>query len=1421
MRKLLFKYLFLCCAVLFILSCNGHSHEGSHSHERDSLEVCISDFRYKSAAMLDTLGVAQLGVAGGDNETEMVARNAMAYSALMKMDYLYCEELYGLVAESSSCEIERLVADVGLMTLSYRVSANREFFDYRARALHRIARINEDIDYLSDADRERFYRAKIEFGIVSICYYSNLAMHDEMETALDFLEVNIGKTDNSHQKIYAQMILANNEDGTIKRLNSLFSGLLDARAEKIKWVEANYELLLAISLRDSLVMDKWYSAEPEIVGMLAPKGVELGDIPLYLADKAIENFDEYGDYYMKIEAMAVKSSCYTQRGEYANALELLESRAMYEINDYYASFYPDYFSQYPRSLDDKRADSIMALGDVSDMYNIPECILSVRREASCAYAGLGETELSELNRQAYLELLKGARSNKLYESRVSMAEANVTKLRLFSLSTLFALVVVSILVFLYNKRKRRYKKEYSVELKRMPVIARKLISALPQDLVDKKTLCRHISSLLNENLDNEALKTRFSIAEPIEEEELPNNYEFTLRYIDAAGEDLLYVATSQPLNSERLALIAMVVPHIAAAVEEGLRLANISDEQERVEEQHQAYALYLAEHKRENLLKRVSVSVVMSMRPFMDRAMNELRALSATDDAADAERKLKYVAELTGRLDDLNVILERWIKMRKGELNLKVENFSLEELFAIIEKSSMRLNNRGISLIISGGEVAVRADKALTLFMINTLVDNASKFTLPGGRISLETVEGDNFVEIAVEDSGIGISQEDIDRILGEKVYDASSIGCDNEMLQKKSKGGGFGLMNCKGIIEKYRKTDEMFSVCSMDIKSTKGKGSRFSFRLPKGVVRFIILLLSLFPASLFAEDSTFVKLRECADSVYNANICGNYYEAIEESQKALDILNSYYVSRTGGCDTLVLSRGSYEELQWWRKGLFTADRSILEDVYYNIMDLRNELAVAALALQDWDLYRYNNYIFTILYTNVHESKGLVEHYESVRNEVALYEAIIAIACVLVFVLVAYSLASYVRHNIIERNNERLMTELNRRLLDLTASVQRLPAADVLQRIADEIYASLGESMRIEKLMMSLRVGIAAGKLDATSPKRAAVDIDDILISGVIDNGRGFVSRDGMLRVLPLIVNVDGEPLTMGAFKVVTARPLSNNEVVALELVAGYAASVAHHSIGRVAMSYIALEEIEEETERMKFEENRLHVQNMVMDNCLSVIKHETIYYPSRIRELANRAMADISDRAKSIAEMHELMDYYNSIFGILSNCAKRELDDSGFAVSKVHLKELFASMQRYVMRRSAKKGIALQLDYEPVELVVSVDADLVEFLFESLLEAAMKCTKDGRLLLRASDAGDVVKVELVDGRRTIESLQVAEMFTPSNYNINNEGGVDGMEYLVAKEIIRLHEDIIGKRGGRIEARSDVSGTVIMFTLLK
>ena len=118
------------------------------------------------------------------------------------------------------------------------------------------------------------------------------------------------------------------------------------------------------------------------------------------------------------------------------------------------------------------------------------------------------------------------------------------------------------------------------------------------------------------------------------------------------------------------------------------------------------------------------------MRPFMDRITGELTALGSVS-GNDARRKLLYIAELTRKLDEFNVILERWIKMRKGDMNLQIENFALSDIFAIILKSKPLLENKGVSLDVKPADSVVKADKALTLFMVNTLVDNAAKFRKP------------------------------------------------------------------------------------------------------------------------------------------------------------------------------------------------------------------------------------------------------------------------------------------------------------------------------------------------------------------------------------------------------------------------------------------------------------------------------------------------------------------------------------------------------------------------------------------------------------------------------------------------------------------------------------------------------------------
>ena len=134
----------------------------------------------------------------------------------------------------------------------------------------------------------------------------------------------------------------------------------------------------------------------------------------------------------------------------------------------------------------------------------------------------------------------------------------------------------------------------------------------------------------------------------------------------------------------------------------------------------------------------------------------------------------------------------------------------------------MNFKMKGIDLEVEPTDSVVKADKTLTLFMINTIADNARKYTPEGGKVRVSSVETDDYVEISVEDNGRGMTEDQLGHI-----FDRTYTG-----------GHGFGLKNCNGIIEKYKKISRIFKVCSIYAESEVGRGTRLAFRLPKGVVR-------------------------------------------------------------------------------------------------------------------------------------------------------------------------------------------------------------------------------------------------------------------------------------------------------------------------------------------------------------------------------------------------------------------------------------------------------------------------------------------------------------------------------------------------------------------------------------------------------
>lgn len=1402
----------LLLSLFLLTACSVSVVDNASTQLLDSLCSSISENRYKNPQTVYWLATELSQKSEPRSEYNSIALNSLAYAAFMRMDYAEAIRLYNSVDATSRCEVERLIANVGMMTLCYRTSANRDFFDYRTAALRSVERIEEEFELLPEDEKERFLQAKVELDIVSICYFSNIGIENELLASIEKLKADVQQITDVPLRIYARMMLNVQPTLTLtERAESLSLGFERAHKNGLLWLKANYRLLLAIMLRDNLSRNYIEEEMPSLIAGFSVDSLVVDDLPLSLAINSAREFNLYGDRYMAIEALAVAASCNTQQGQFDEALLLLDD-AMNWINNYYSGFYPD------DSLNllsiDLPDDSEIERIESDSIINIAECLLSVRREASCAYAGVGDKYLSDINRNSYLDLLTATRLNKQMESSAEFAEYNAKRLYAWALVAVVTFIVVALCTYFMNRQWRRRSAEYTADLRRILNLCRQLMLALPQELSDKEAVYSAVEGILDNGLSNFSGDTKFSFS-PIESDGY--NYTFPIAVPGDSCQEALYLSTLQPLSKEKYSLVEIAVPYIVAALEEGMRIANIGDAQQEIEQQRISYAYYLAERKRENLLKRVSTSVVGSMRPFMDRMLNELRHLVQSPSRGDVEQlRMQYLAELTERLDECNIILERWIKMRRGDFSLHIENFTLAELFEIIKQGAQTIELKGIEFDVKSSYAVVKADKALTLFMINTLADNASKFTPIGGRVTIEAVEAENFVEIAVCDTGDGIEQCDIDKILNEKVYDASQIGCDAALA--KNKGGGFGLMNCKGIIEKYRSTDALFGVCRMDIKSVVGKGSRFSFRLPKGVLRIILPLLLFVPLSLDAESSVFERVGILADSVYQYNVDGCYREALQCARVAIDELNNYYRANVGGNDTLSFSSGASNEIRWWRQSLFPD--SISNDIYYNLLDIRNEVAVASLALQQWDCYRYNNNIYALLYRLVHEDKNIGLHYNKMQRVANYRQAAIVLCITLLLVLAIVYALSYVRHGIVERMNTQMLLDINKRLLGVTGGV-RSTAIEMAQSMADEIFAGMREMLRIKRVAIMLKG--ADGAMPVTAWAADVDEMDEGYLRRAFESGELRVLKEGLLRVFPLVAHSSGEKIVIGAVAVEAERSMTEGEIMTVELVIGYAASAAYHQTVRLAEKYRMLDDIQEQMERVRYEESRLHVQNQVMDNCLSMIKHETIYYPGRIRTLIEELRREDTDNslwASKITTMRELMEYYNSIFGVLSACAMRQLDDYNFVVSKVPLAAVWKHLQQIVKRRSSKENLNIELCCESTEAVACGDSDLIYMLFESLLDAALAFKKDGRLILRAREEGSAVCVEFIDTRRHFTADELSELFVPSRRNIAGEGLV-GIEYLVAKEIVRMHEDNMGRRGERMEARDSAQGMLLFFTLPK
>ena len=1365
------------------------------------------------------------------------ASNNLGFCAFMAMDFDRAEALHKEVYKLTKNELELLIADIGLMKICQRTAMNKEFYDYRNSALKRMKRIREESDLFADRHEAlRLDYAFTEFFIVSSIYYYYLQQRQEAITSLNRIPEDEALTDTNQLLYYhyikgsASLVEATKpEDRKMREFDQLYITWRTAVQTNHPYFEGNGLQGLANLMVSPNNFELFRTRRGYALDQFGFPVDSL--LPLRMAQRALEKFREYNDLYQIAGAYVSIGKYMNEHGRYTEALDTL-AKALDCVNQHHMLYYH-------HAADTLDKLHVFVEGDTTytgvpwimqeDVRTVPEWISRIREQLSVSYAGLGMKYASDYNRNIYLDILNYTRQDKELESRYLSLEADSRQMTLVLSLVIVGLVLVVILWWFFNKRSK-IRNQVDVErLQRILTLCRDITSSIPMNV-----------PLIQQGIDQLFGKGRLQL-------EIPEEGKAAL-------------VPLHRLNRDEKALVHVLEPYIVWAADNEQMVEALSDERMQLEKQRYVYEQHIAGNKRQNLIKKACLAIVNGINPYIDRILNEVHKLTERgyiDNAKIKKEKYQYIDELVTTINEYNDILALWIKMKQGTLSLNIETFSLNELFELLGKGRRAFEMKNQKLEIEPTTVMVKADRALTLFMINTLAENARKYTPEGGTIKVyaRTTE-DAYVEISVEDNGRGISEEDVAHIIGEKVYDSRVIGMKNaadpEVL-KENKGSGFGLMNCKGIIEKYKKTNDLFRGCVFDVESELGKGSRFYFRLPSGVRKAmgVLLLCLLLPLGMVSclhdpippmlqdgdsivvvTDSAYEDLLDVAsdyaNAAYFANVDENYELALQYIDSAMLFLNEHYEKyarpdRPHRYMKLV-GEGTPAEISWWNE-LFDSD-------YHVILDIRNEAAVAFLALKQLDAYSYNNSAFTDLYKLQGEDQTL----EAYCRQLERSNTNKTVGIILCFVLLIVSLVGYyflyMRKRLQNRLNLEQVLEINQKVFaaslvrpqeqENAEALQREESTlkEIPQRIVDEAFGSVNELLTIDRMGIAVYNETTHRLEYASRPGQEMPEMVEQCFSA------GEYLSEQHLQAIPLMVEAGGEHQCVGVLYL-ERREGTEQETDRLlfELVARYVAIVVFNAVVKLATKYRDIESAHEETRRASWEDSMLHVQNMVLDNCLSTIKHETIYYPNKIKQIVGRLntqkLSETEER-EAVETMTELIEYYKGIFTILSSCASRQLEEVTFRRTVIPVQELLDAAGKYFKKLMKNRPERIELEIESMEAKVIGDVNQLRFLLENLIDEALTVREDGVIRLQARKDNEYIRFLFTDTRREKSVEELNQLFYPNLARMTSgeKGELRGTEYLVCKQIIRDHDEFVGRRGCRINAEpAEGGGFTVYFTI--
>lgn len=187
----------------------------------------------------------------------------------------------------------------------------------------------------------------------------------------------------------------------------------------------------------------------------------------------------------------------------------------------------------------------------------------------------------------------------------------------------------------------------------------------------------------------------------------------------------------------------------------------------------------------------------------------------------DLKEYIDEIHKSSNSLKDLMINLLHWARSQtnsiKPELTTFYINSPIRENINQLKSNSTAKNIEIICNIESDKEI--HSDFNIVKTVTLNIISNAIKFTPENGKIDISLQEKDSYIELSICDSGIGMSEADIEKLFRIDV-NSRTIGNSPE------KGTGLGLILCKDLITKLEG--------DIKVESEQGKGSCFRVILPK-----------------------------------------------------------------------------------------------------------------------------------------------------------------------------------------------------------------------------------------------------------------------------------------------------------------------------------------------------------------------------------------------------------------------------------------------------------------------------------------------------------------------------------------------------------------------------------------------------------